>query len=50
MCELDDLIGEMAAYVRACRRNGDRRDAWTIVATAGIWSAREIIQALQLSR
>lgn len=45
-----DLLAEMAAYVTACRRQGDRRDAETIVATSGLWRAREIIRVLQLSR
>ena len=45
-----ELVEEMAAYVTACRRQGDRRDAETIVATSGIWTAREIIRALQLAR
>jgi hypothetical protein len=45
-----DLMEEMAAYVLACRRQGDRRDAATIVATSGLWRAREIIRALQLAR
>lgn len=45
-----DLLAEMAAYVTACRRAGDRRDAETIVATSGLWRARDIIRALQLAR
>jgi hypothetical protein len=41
-------LDEMAAYVTACRRQGDRRDALTIVATSGVWTARQIASALKL--
>jgi hypothetical protein len=44
------LVEEMAAYVTACRRQGDRRDALTIVATSGLWRPRDIVRALQLSQ
>jgi hypothetical protein len=45
-----ELMEEMAAYVTACRRQGDRRDALTIVATSGVWRPRDIVRALQLAQ
>jgi hypothetical protein len=45
-----DLAIEMLAYIRACRRQGDRRDARTIVATSGLWRSRQVLAVMDALR